>query len=170
MARLRPRGAVTQQSTEHRFTQVPDTVSDRRTGPERRSAQRRGDARPVAEERRDGGDRRFWEERRSSRRRRARDLAAHGPAGYGTTTLGTAERERARARRLLDDFGTLSGAADKRLVKLVRRQWPSYPLGARALLVETLHPMLGDVPAGAPLTEELRAAVEEAVVEWAARI
>jgi len=138
---------VTQQSTDQSAARVPDSGNDRRVADERRAEDRRGGSLPVSEERRSGADRRYWEERRVS-----------------------VDRERARARRLLNDFGTLSGTAERRLVKLVRRQWPSYPLGARALLVEALRPLLGGVTDGGTLTDDLRQTVEDTVADWAARI
>jgi hypothetical protein len=64
----------------------------------------------------------------------------------------------------------MSGPADQRLAKLVRRQWPSYPLGARALLVESLTPILNRVTEGTPLTDDVRRAVEDIVVDWGARL
>ncbi|HWP38770.1 MAG TPA: hypothetical protein VNL18_14585 [Gemmatimonadales bacterium] len=143
--------------------------AEKRSGHDRRRGERRVAAMPVAVERRSGRERRFWEERRLGLRRRSIEGPA-ARASAGGLAQRSPERERARARRLLEEFVTMAGPADQRLVKLVRRQWPSYPLGARALLAETLTPLLEPLAEGRAVTDELRQVVENAVVDWAARL
>ncbi len=143
--------------------------AEKRSGADRRRGERRVASLPVSLERRSGRERRFWEERRLGLRRRSIEgPSTRTPASAPTQR--SPDRERLRAKRLLEEFVTMSGPADQRLVKLVRRQWPSYPLGARALLAETLTPLLEPLAEGQPVTDELRQSVENAVADWAARL
>jgi hypothetical protein len=143
--------------------------AERRCGQDRRHEQRRGTYGSVTIERRSGEERRYWEERRAGVRRRAIEQQAARVAGSGAPPRSN-DRERARAKRLLEEFVAMTGPADQRLPRLVRRHWPSYPLGARALLVASLSPILEPAAQGRALTDELRQAVENAVIDWAARL
>jgi hypothetical protein len=61
----------------------------------------------------------------------------------------------------------MQGPVDQRVAKLVRRQWPAYPLGARAFLAQRLTALLSTRPEQAGLTEEVRKEVEQIVADWA---
>ena len=148
---------------------IPGSGTERRSGRDRRARQRRNAPAAVPEDRRAGRDRRLWEERRGAFRRRSVESLAAGTSG-AAGPAGSVERERARARRLLDEFTRLSGPAEQRVAKLVRRQWPAYPLGARAFLAERLTGLLRSVPEGTALTDDVRREVEEVVADWAARL
>ncbi|HXV85580.1 MAG TPA: hypothetical protein VD793_02720 [Gemmatimonadales bacterium] len=145
-------------------------TAERRSGHERRSAQRRHAYTSVQDERRSGGERRYWEERRGGYRRRHSREAPFGTLTSAVGGPGSLDRERARARRLLDEFTQVSGPLEQRVTKLVRRQWPAYPLGARAFLAERLTSLLRDVPEGSRPSGEVRRLVEEAVAEWAGKL
>ncbi|HEX9579656.1 MAG TPA: hypothetical protein VF970_00990 [Gemmatimonadales bacterium] len=144
------------------------SAAERRAGGDRRSEQRRAAYTSVPEERRAGRERRYWEERRGGyRRRRSREAPLSGIAGTAGA-LGSLAREQVRARRLLDEFARLSGPTEQRVTKLVRRQWPAYPLGARAFLAERLTALLKSVREGTSPDDEVRRQVEETVADWAA--
>ncbi len=76
-------------------------------------------------------------------------------------------RDRDAARRLPDEFMSLSGTPVSRLIRLVKRYWLAGGAPAREELAHALAVLLRPLcKPGAVVTDEIRVACEETVVSW----
>ena len=77
------------------------------------------------------------------------------------------KRDRDAARRLPDEFMSLSGTPVSRLSRLVKRDWLASGAPARDELVHALLVLLRPLyKPGAVVTDEIRLACEETVNSW----
>ena len=141
---------------------------DRRSGHERRVAERRQRVVPVDTERRvaqlrSGLDRRAAHDRRRSW---VGGQPVAGAAGYAVPESKLSARDRTKARMLPEEFIAATGDTSERLARLIRRRWANAPRQVRAGLVDGLTPILAPLLSGARVTEALRDACEVVVTTW----
>lgn len=175
---------MTQAENFHNRGSGRRTGMDRRAAADRRAAERRQRQKAAATDRRLTGDRRAASRRLAASRRGAGERRAQ-PFGFGPLgMLGSVDatpktraqtphrggevtdRDRARARRLPEDFLATTGSAADRITKVIRHAWPRHPLPVRAAMAQELLPVLAPMLQGpsVEVSRELQKTCEEAAV------